>query len=128
MGATPALEQHAESMAISPGLGSIRDAVPIGGDAAINPQPARIAYTQGAEGTSVFEVAIDERGNPTKCTITKSSGFLVLDDAVCRAAMKARYSPRTINGRSVAGVYRDAFTFRAGTNNEGVDTSGNPQF
>lgn len=120
------LEQHAESMAISPGISSTRDVAPIGGDAAINPRPAAIAFAEGAEGTSVFEVAVDDRGNPTKCTITRSSGFLVLDDAVCRAAMKARYTPRSINGRAVAGTYRDAFTFRSGANYEGVDAT-NPQ-
>lgn len=121
--AAPRFEQHAESMAVSPGMSAIRDVAPIGGDAAIVPHPAAIAFAEGAEGTSVFEVAVDERGAPTKCTITRSSGFLVLDDAVCRAAMKARYSPKSINGRPVAGLYRDAFTFRSSTNNEGIDST-----
>ena len=124
--AAPRFEQRAESMAVSPGMSAIRDVAPIGGDAAIVPHPAAIAFAEGAEGTSVFEVAVDERGAPTKCTITRSSGFLVLDDAVCRAAMKARYSPKSINGRPSAGLYRDAFTFRSSTNNEGIDTP-NPQ-
>ena len=106
---------------MAPGMTSIRDVAPIGGDAAIIPHPSAIAFSEGAEGTSVFEVAVDKHGTPTKCTITRSSGWLVLDDAVCRAAMKARYSPRTINGRGVSGVYRDAFTFRSSVNNEGVD-------
>jgi TonB family protein len=56
---------------------------------------------------------VDDRGVPTKCTITKASGYLVLDEAVCRAAMRARFVPRTINGRAVLGIYRDAFTFRS---------------
>jgi outer membrane biosynthesis protein TonB len=58
-------------------------------------------------------VSVDERGTPVKCTITKPSGYLVLDVAVCKAAMHARYTPRTINGRPVPGIYRDAFTFRS---------------
>lgn len=106
------LAGYAESIAVAPSY-MIRDVTPIGGDTAINPRPAAIAYAQGAEGTTAFEVSVDERGNPVKCTITKSSGYLSLDDAVCKAAMKARYSPRTVNGRATVGIYRDAFTFRA---------------
>ena len=88
------------------------EAVPIGGETAISPQPPMIAYAEGAEGTTVFEVLIDERGLPTKCVITKPAGYRFLDEAVCKAAMKARFSPKTIDGRAVPGVYRDAFTFR----------------
>lgn len=89
-----------------------REATPIGGETAINPQPPMIAYDEGAEGTSAFEVLIDDRGNPTKCIITKHAGYTVLDDAVCKAAMQTRYSPKTVDGRAVPGLYRDAFTFR----------------
>lgn len=89
-----------------------REALPVGGETSINPQPPMIAYDEGAEGTSVFEVLIDERGTPTRCVITKSAGYSVLDSAVCKAAMQARYSPKTVDGRAVPGVYRDAFTFR----------------
>jgi len=89
-----------------------RDAHPIGGDTAINPQPPLIAYDQGAEGTTVFEVQIDEHGSAVKCSITRSSGWATLDEAVCKAAMKAKYSPKTVNGRAVSGTYTDAFTFR----------------
>ena len=103
---------HAESIAVAP-LTIVRDVVPLGGDAAIKPRPAPIAYAEDAQGTTAFEVLVDERGLPTKCTITKSSGYLVLDQAVCKAAMAARYSPRTVNGKATPGVYRDAFTFRA---------------
>ncbi len=115
--APPVLAGRAESIAVAPSY-VVRGAMPIGGENAINPQPPPIAYAQGAEGTTAFEVAIDERGAAVKCTITKSSGYLSLDDAVCKAAMKARYSPRTINGRAVAGIYRDAFTFRASSNSD----------
>lgn len=116
----PPIEAHAESIAMAPSYSS-RDVVPIGGETAINPQPAAIAYSEGAEGTSVFEVSVDDRGVPAKCTITKSSGFVVLDEAVCRAAMKAKDAPRIVGGRPASGVYRDAFTFRATSNNEGID-------
>jgi len=104
---------HAESMAIVPTVTTIHDAMPVGGETAIVPRPSLIAYNEGAEGTTAFEVSIDEKGAPVKCTITKPSGYLVLDEAVCKAAMHVRYSPKTINGRAVTGIYRDAFTFRA---------------
>jgi len=57
-------------------------------------------------------VLVDERGIPTKCVITKSSGYSILDKAVCKAAVAVRYTPKNIDGRPVAGTYRDAFTFR----------------
>jgi TonB family protein len=113
----PVLQGRAESIAIAPSY-VVREVQPIGGDTAINPRPPMIAYDIGAEGTTAFEVSVDERGLPVKCTITKSSGYAVLDVAVCKAAMKARYVPRTVNGRAVAGVYRDAFTFRSEDNSD----------
>ena len=111
--AAPAPER-AESIAVIAPSGPTRDAIPLGGENAIVPHPPAIAYYENAEGTTAFEVSVDERGAPVKCTIVKSSGFMVLDDAVCRAAMHARYAPKTINGRAVPGTYRDALTFQAG--------------
>jgi TonB family protein len=100
----------------SAGRSLTNEAAPIGGETAINPQPPMIAYAEGAEGTTAFEVLIDERGTPTKCVITKPAGYRFLDEAVCKAAMKARYSPKTLDGRAVPGLYRDAFTFRVSSN------------
>ena len=120
--AVPVLTGHAESLAVAP-LTTIRDVVPLGGDAAIKPRPAPIAYAENAQGTTAFEVSVDERGVPTKCRITKSSGYLALDVSVCKAAMAARYSPRLVNGKPATGVYRDAFTFRPATDED----SGIPQ-
>jgi TonB family protein len=101
----------AESLQVS-SANPATEAAPVGGETAINPQPPMIAYDEGAEGTAVFQVSIDERGVPTKCTITKSSGYQVLDVTVCKAAMSAKYTPKIVNGRAVPGVYSDAFTFR----------------
>jgi TonB family protein len=109
--ASPVLGGRAESMAVTP-VTVVRDVLPLGGDAAIKPQIPAIAYAEGAQGTTAFEVQVDERGNPIKCTITKKSGYLALDNAVCKAAMAAKYSPKLVNGKSVPGLYRDAFTFR----------------
>jgi TonB family protein len=109
----PPQAQRAESIAVIPSTVTIRDVIPLGGENAITPRPPSIAYAENAEGTTAFEVSVDERGAAVKCTITKASGYLVLDEAVCRAAMHARYSPRTINGRAVSSLYHDAFTFRS---------------
>ncbi len=89
-----------------------REAAPIGGETAIAPQPPPIAVDENAQGTTVFEVMVDEHGNATRCVITKPAGYPVLDDAVCKAAMKVRYAPKTVDGRAVQGIYRDAFTFQ----------------
>jgi TonB family protein len=115
--AAPVLGGRAESMAVTP-VAVVHDVLPLGGDAAIKPQIPAIAYAEGAQGTTAFEVQVDERGNPVKCTITKKSGYLALDNAVCKAAMAARYSPRTVNGKAVLGLYRDAFTFRPATDED----------
>ncbi len=115
----PVLGGRAESMAVTP-VTVVRDPLPLGGDAAIKPQPPAIAYAEDAQGTTAFEVQVDERGFPTKCTITKHSGYRILDDAVCKAAMAARYSPRLVNGKATPGVYRDAFTFRATDQDDGI--------
>jgi TonB family protein len=104
------LTHSAESIQVSANYPT-REVAPVGGETAINPQPPMIAYSEGAEGTTVYEVRVDERGMPTKCVITKSAGYPVLDEAVCKAAMKARYTPKTVDGRAVPGVYHDAFTF-----------------
>jgi TonB family protein len=108
----PPQSQRAESLAMLPSV--VRDVAPVGGDHAIVPRPARIAYYENAEGTTAVDISVDDRGTPVKCTVTKPSGFLVLDDSVCAAAMHVRYVPRTVNGRAVPGVYRDAFIFQAG--------------
>ena len=115
--ATQGMTHSAESIQMS-GAPVTRDAMPIGGATAINPQPPMIAYDEGANGTTAFEVLIDERGYATKCVITKSAGYAVLDATVCKAAMQAHYTPKTVDGRAVQGVYRDAFTFRVQDNQD----------
>ncbi len=121
--APQSLMHSAESLQLAAPY-TTREVAPVGGDAAINPQPPMIAYDEGAEGTTVFEVLVDERGMPTKCVITKPAGYPILDDAVCKAAMKARYTPKLVDGRPAAGVYHDAFTFhmsdQASSNINGV--------
>jgi len=108
---TTAGSVRAESLTIAASY-STREAVPEAGETAINPRPPAIAVQEGAEGTTAFEVLVDEQGNPAKCIITKPAGYVVLDETVCKAAMSVKYKPKTLNGKAVSGVYRDAFTFR----------------
>ncbi len=110
---TPKSEQQAESLKLESGSAAVRDVTPVGGEGALVPHPPAIAYQEGAEGTTAFGVLVDRHGKPLGCTIEKSSGYKALDDAVCHAAMQARYVPRTIDGHAVDAVYRDAFTFRS---------------
>jgi hypothetical protein len=49
--------------------------------------------------STAFDVTVDARGTPLRCTITKSSGDRALDQSVCGAAMHARYSPQSSKGR-----------------------------
>jgi TonB family protein len=109
----PKAEQRAESLAMAPAGSANRDVMPIGGDAAIVPHPPAAAYALDADGTTAIEVLVDQHGRPLKCTIAESSGSSALDQSVCRAAMRARYTPRRVDGRDVMGTYRDAFTFRS---------------
>ena len=122
-GSTAPAAAAAESIAVRPSdvesrqvANVIRDAAPLGGGSAIVPHPSQIAYELRAEGTTAFDVYVDSHGAPVKCNITKSSGYAVLDVSVCRAAMGVKYSPRTVNGHAVAGIYHDAFTFRTSDN------------
>ncbi len=115
--AIPAYHHQAESIALVPRAIVIRDVGPLRGHG-VRPDPPLIAAAQLrneglAAATTVYEVSVDARGVPTHCTITKSSGILAIDDAVCAAAMAARFHPRTVNGTAIASRYRDAFVFLA---------------
>jgi hypothetical protein len=116
--AAPEYSHQAESIAISPVRPTVvRDVAPLGGRLTLPNPPAIAAREMAAEGlseaTSYFALAVDERGVPTLCSIQKSSGILAIDESVCRAAMQARFTPRTVNGKPTTSIYRDAFVFIA---------------
>lgn len=62
-------------------------------------QAESLVVGSAAAVTTSFTLNFDERGNPLRCTITKSSGDDSLDRAVCRTALRVRYSPRGTTGR-----------------------------
>jgi hypothetical protein len=51
-----------------------------------------LAFTsaQAARSTITFQVRLDDRGKPTRCTIIKHSGRAPLDAALCDAVMRTR--------------------------------------
>jgi hypothetical protein len=44
--------------------------------------------------STTFDVTVDERGAPVRCTITKSSGDRAFDQSICSAAMRSHYAPQ----------------------------------
>jgi TonB family protein len=58
-----------------------------------NDYPAA-ARSKGAQGSVRYELIVDAAGKPTSCSIQKSSGGSVLDEATCRIIVKrARFKP-----------------------------------
>jgi TonB family protein len=121
--AAPVYSHQAESLAVTP-LRSIvvHDVAPVGGTLTLPNPPAIAGREMAAEGlteaTATYALAIDERGAPIACQIQKSSGITAIDESVCRAAMRAKFTPRTVNGKPTTSIYHDAFVFLAGTNSE----------
>lgn len=66
------------------------------------PRYPRMARRRGIEGSSTYEVWLDEKGRQIKQILVLSSGAPSLDKAALRAIKQWRFSPHTINGRAVA--------------------------
>lgn len=63
-----------------------------------------------SEGTTRFVLSVNERGRPTDCQITQSSGYKRLDRTACsKVKRRARFEPATDETGSItAGRYRGA--------------------
>jgi protein TonB len=66
------------------------------------PKYPRLAKRKGIEGTVTYEVWLDEKGKQVKLLLKDSSGAKVLDVAALKAIKKWKFSPHTINGKSIA--------------------------
>jgi protein TonB len=68
------------------------------------PQPdyPPISKRMGEEGKVMLRVLVSERGHPEEVDIQKSSGFIRLDEAARRAAMRAMFKPHLEDGKPVA--------------------------
>ena len=66
------------------------------------PKYPRLAKRKGLEGTVTYEVWLDEKGKQVKLLLKDSSGAKVLDVAALKAIKKWKFSPHTINGKSIA--------------------------
>lgn len=66
------------------------------------PRYPRLAQRRGIEGTAMYEVWLDENGQQIKQNLLSSSGASMLDQAALEAIKKWKFSPRKINGTSIA--------------------------
>ncbi len=60
------------------------------------------------EGVTGFQLAVDQSGSVTGCTVIASSGFPALDQQTCTILMlRARFNPATdAAGTAIAGTFR----------------------
>lgn len=63
---------------------------------------------RGLEGSASFTLMIDARGRVSGCTITRSTGHSVLDEATCRLLeRRGRFDPaKDSSGNPIAGTFR----------------------
>nr|WP_267135492.1 energy transducer TonB [Vibrio sp. CK2-1] len=66
------------------------------------PRYPRLAQRRGIEGTAMYEIWLDENGQQIKQNLLSSSGASMLDQAALEAIKKWKFSPRKINGTSIA--------------------------
>lgn len=66
------------------------------------PRYPRLAQRRGIEGTAMYEIWLDENGQQIKQDLLSSSGASMLDQAALEAIKKWKFSPRKINGTSIA--------------------------
>lgn len=78
-----------------------------------NPAPKRprIAHRNKWTGNSVVMVEIDQRGNPVKVVLERSSGHDVLDKAALEAARGVKIHPYIENGQTLAIRHRMDYAF-----------------
>jgi hypothetical protein len=93
-----ATEKPATVAAVTPAVSAAQEARAI---AALSTQTAprrehqaELLTVGAAFGSMAFEVSLDRRGMPARCTVTKSSGHRAVDLAVCRAALQSIHSRR----------------------------------
>ena len=73
----------------------------------------RIALSREWEGTVAYQVEVNAAGRVTACSVARSSGHEVLDQAACRRIQsRARFRPATDrSGTEVAGTYRGSVSW-----------------
>ena len=75
------------------------------------PKYPRSARRRGLEGRVVLLVEINQRGEPTRVTVSKSSGHAALDGAAVEALWKWRFIPAYDDGKPVDSVRHQSFRF-----------------
>lgn len=71
-----------------------------------NPPPRypEFARRKGWQGRVVVRASVDSSGRPTSTSISKSSGYAVLDQAALQTVKTWRFRPRSIGGVSMGGT------------------------
>jgi protein TonB len=66
------------------------------------------------EGTALFTLDIDVLGCPTRCTITRSTGFAILDDATCAMLLRrAQFKPAVDgDGKPIPATWSSKFRWQ----------------
>lgn len=75
------------------------------------PQRPRIAHRNKWTGNSIVIVEIDQRGNPVKVVLERSSGHDVLDKAAIEAARGVKIHPYIEHGQTIAIRHRIDYAF-----------------
>jgi len=72
------------------------------------------AKRDGIEGTVGVAVTVSPDGRATKCKVTRSSGYPILDDAACKGIERyARFEPALDRkGRPIPGKFSTRITYR----------------
>jgi TonB family protein len=71
------------------------------------------ALAAGEQGTSMFTLDIDDAGNVQGCSITTSSGSVVLDQQACVISARWKFQPaRDINGKPTLGRTKHSLAWR----------------
>lgn len=64
------------------------------------------ALRRSQQGRAEVTLTVSEKGKPTRCVITRSSGSNSLDHASCETFMRLRFDPaRNADGDAVKGMY-----------------------
>jgi protein TonB len=78
----------------------------------IQPAYPRISRLRGEEGVVTLSIHVLASGKAERVDVIQSSGFRRLDEAACKAARKASFSPARQFGRTIDSTTELSFTFR----------------
>lgn len=78
----------------------------------IQPVYPRVSRLRGEEGVVSLSIQVLPSGKPGRIDVLQSSGYRRLDEAACKAARRASFSPAQQFGRDIDSTTELSFTFR----------------